>query len=401
MKYIVLVGDGMADYPIHEFGDKTPLETAKIPNMNYIALNGKVGLIHTIPEGFSPASDVANLSILGYDPLKYYSGRGPLEAANLGIRLGPDDIAFRCNLITEDTGRLMDYSAGHINSEEAKTLIEYIDRKLGSEKVKFYPGVSYRHLMIIRDASLKDFLLKADCVPPHDIIGRSIKDCLPKAEGVGILSELMDASRTLLSEHDINKVRIDLNENPGNMIWLWGQGVETNMPKFKDKFGIEGSVISAVDLIKGIGKIIGLDIINVPGATGYYDTNYAGKAEYALNALKKKDFVFVHVEAPDEAGHNGDLRAKVGAIENFDRFVVGGILKHFKAGEDFRMAVLPDHVTPVSLRTHTAEPVPFIICGKDVEPDGFSVFSEISGKNSNFIFKYGYELMEYLLIRKK
>lgn len=397
MKYIVLIGDGMADYPIRELGEKTPLEVAKIPNMNYLAKNGKVGLIHTIPKDFSPASDVANLSILGYDPLKYYSGRGPLEAANMGIALGPDDIAFRCNVVTVDQEKMVDYSAGHISSEEAATLIKFLDKDLGSDKVRFYPGVSYRHLMVVRDKPLREALLKIKCFPPHDIMGSRIKEHLPKGEGAEFLIKLMEDSRLLLAGHEINRVRIDLRENPANMIWLWGQGIETDMPKFKDKFGVEGSVISAVDLIKGIGKIVGLNVVDVPGATGYYDTNYQGKAKYALNSLRDRDFVFVHVEAPDEAGHNGDLRAKIGAIENFDRFVVGAILDRFKRLKNFRLAVLPDHPTPVSLRTHTAEPVPFAVYGKDIEPDQTPVFSEAVAKNSKFVFERGHELMEYLI----
>lgn len=400
MKYMVLVGDGMADYPVRELGEKTPLEAAKIPNMNYLANHGKVGLIHTIPKDFSPASDVANLSILGYDPVKYYSGRGPLEAANMGVALGPDDIAFRCNVVTVDGEKMVDYSAGHISSEEAATLIKFLDKNLGSDKVKFYPGISYRHLMVVSDKPLREALLDIKCFPPHDITGLKIKEYVPKGEGAEFMVKLMEDSMLLLAGHEINRVRIDLGENPANMIWLWGQGVETDMPKFKDKFGVEGSVISAVDLIKGMGKIVGLNVIDVPGATGYYDTNYQGKAKYALDSLKDRDFVFVHVEAPDEAGHNGDLRAKIGAIENFDRFVVGAILERFKNLGNCRLAVLPDHPTPVSLRTHTAEPVPFVVYGKGIESDAPTVFSETAAKNSKFVFERGHELMEYLINSK-
>ncbi|MFA5148328.1 MAG: cofactor-independent phosphoglycerate mutase [Candidatus Omnitrophota bacterium] len=395
MKHIVLVGDGMADYPVRELGNKTPLEAAKIPNMDFLARKGRSGLVRTVPGGFAPASDVANLSIIGYDPEKYYSGRGPLEAANMGIKLGPDDIAFRCNLVTVDNGLMSDYSAGHITTEEASSLIKSLDKTLGSEKIRFYPGVSYRHLMIVRDGSLKDALRKTECVPPHDITGMPVNGHLPKGGGREFLVKLMQDSQPLLASHEINHVRIDLKENPANMIWLWGQGVDANMPKFKELYGSEGSVISAVDLIKGIGKTIGLDVINVPGATGYYDTNYQGKAKYALDSLKQKDFVFVHVEAPDEAGHNGDLRAKITAIENFDRFIVGEVLKRFKDNGDFRVMVLPDHFTPVSLRTHTAEPVPFAMYGKGIEPgkNAAAVFSESAAKDSGLFFEHGKELM--------
>jgi len=397
MKYIVLVGDGMADYPIQELGNKTPLEAAKIPNMNYIAKNGRSGLTYTVPKGFAPASDVANLSIIGYDPAKYYSGRGPLEAANMGIKLGPDDIAFRCNLVSVDRNWMADYSAGHITSEEAGTLIRYLDKKLGSDRIKFYPGVSYRHLMIVRDGSIKEALRAVKCVPPHDITGMAIRDYLPKGEGAEFLIKLMEESRALLADHEINHVRLDLKENPADMIWLWGQGVETNMPTFKEKFGVDGSVISAVDLIKGIGKSIGLNIINVPGATGYYDTNYQGKAKYAIDSLKARDFVFVHVEAPDEAGHNGDLRAKIAAIENFDRFIVGAVLEKFKKLKDFRIMVLPDHSTPVSVRTHTAEPVPFAVFGKGVEQNNAEAYNETAAKATGLAFEHGHELMEYFI----
>jgi len=397
MKYIVMVGDGMADYPIKEIGNKTPLEAAKIPNMDYIAKNGRAGLVNTIPKGFAPASDVANLSIIGYDPVKYYSGRGPLEAANMGIKLGPDDIAFRCNLVTIDEGKMADYSAGHITSEEAATLIKYLDDKLGSDKIKFYPGVSYRHLLVIKDGSLKESLRALECVPPHDITGMTIKDYFPKGDGAKFLIKLMDDSRAILSEHEVNHVRIDLKENPADMIWLWGQGVETNMPTFREKFGIEGSVISAVDLIKGIGKSIGLNVINVPGATGYYDTNYQGKAKYAIDSLRQRDFVFVHVEAADEAGHNGDLRAKISAIENFDRFVVGAVLEKFKKEKDFRIMVLPDHNTPVSVRTHTAEAVPFAAFGRGIETNNAQAYSEAAAGATGLVFGHGHELMEYLI----
>ena len=397
MKYIVLVGDGMADYPISELGNKTPLEAAKIPNMDYIAKNGRAGLVYTVPKGFAPASDVANLSIIGYDPAKYYSGRGPLEAANMGIKLGPDDIAFRCNLVTVDRDRMADYSAGHITSDEAATLIRYLDKKLGSDRVRFYPGVSYRHLMIVRDGSLKEALRSTECVPPHDITGKMIKDFLPRGAGAEFLVKLIEDSRALLADHEVNHVRIDLKENPADMIWLWGQGVETNMPTFREKFGVDGSVISAVDLIKGIGKSIGLNVINVPGATGYYDTDYQGKAKYAIDSLKGGDFVFVHVEAPDEAGHNGDLRAKIAAIENFDRFVVGAVLEKFKKQKDFRMMVLPDHNTPVSVRTHTSEPVPFAVLGKGVEPNNAAAYNEAAAKATGLAFEHGHELMEYFI----
>ena len=396
MKYIILVGDGMADYPIKELGERTPLEAARTPNLDFIANSGSLGRIKTIPDKMSPASDVANLSIIGYDPQKYYTGRGPLEAANLGLELEENDVAFRCNLVTASADTLIDYSSGHIKSEEAAILIKYIDRTLGSERIKFYPGVSYRHLLLIKGDS-QEHLESLKCKAPHDITGEGILKNLPKGEGAEVIIKLMEDSRKLLERHEINLVRVDLKENPANMIWLWGQGKKPALPKFIEKFGITGSVISAVDLIKGMGRILGLKVINVAGATGYYDTNYRGKADAALESLENDDFVFVHVEAPDEAGHNGDLREKITAIERFDQLVVGTILEKFKGRNDFRILALPDHATPVSVKTHTSEPVLFGIYGKDIPKGGFQAYSEKEAEKSGLYFDKGHELMEYFI----
>ena len=396
MKYIVLVGDGMADYPIKELGDRTPLEVARTPNMDFIARHGRLGRIKTIPDKMSPASDVANISILGYDPEKYYTGRGPLEAANLGIELEEDDVAFRCNLVTVSGDTLVDYSAGHISSKEAAILIKFIDQNLGTNRIKFYPGVSYRHLMLVRKGT-DEHLDEPQCKPPHDISGQSISKNLPKGDGADILIKLMEDSRRILEKHEINQVRIDLKENPANMLWLWGGGRKPALPKFSERYGLTGSVISAVDLIKGLGKILGLQLINVPGATGYYDTDYEGKAKAALRSLEDKDFVFVHVEAPDEAGHNGNLREKILAIERFDQLVVGTILKAFKRKKNFRILVLPDHATPISVKTHTSDIVPFGIFGKGIVGRGFLNYSEKEAEKSDLYFEKGYELMEYFI----
>jgi len=399
-KYIILVGDGMADYPIEQLGMRTPLEAASTPNMDFIAQHGLLGQAKTIPDKMTPASDVANLSILGYDPKKYYSGRGPLEAANLGIKLEDDDVAFRCNLITASTDTLLDYSAGHIKTAEAEKLIKFIDQKLGSNKARFYHGISYRHLLLYkRGSELK--LQDLKCFAPHDITGQSISKNLPKGDNADLIIKLMQDSREILASHEINQVRLDLKENPANMIWLWGQGVKPSMPKFIDKFGLKGSVISAVDLLKGLGHILGLNVINVKGATGYYDTNYEGKAKAAIKSLKDNDFVFVHVEAPDEAGHNGDLREKLTAIERFDQFIVGAFLEYSKTNSDLRIMVLPDHPTPVSLKTHTADAIPFAIYGKNIEAKNFLNFSEKEAQKSDLFFENGYQLMEYLIERKK
>ncbi|OGW75225.1 MAG: cofactor-independent phosphoglycerate mutase [Omnitrophica bacterium RBG_13_46_9] len=399
MKYIVLVGDGMSGRPLDELNGRTTLEVAERQYMDEITKRGRLGVATTIPKGMTAASDVANLSILGYDPKKYYSGRGPLEAVNIGVDLGKNDVAFRCNLITQADDKMIDYSAGHINTKEAKVLIEHVDSVLGNDRIKFYPGVSYRHLMVLKTVSPEEALKfsKIKCMPPHDIIGKSISKNLPQGEGEEALIALMDKSKGILGSNDINKVRIDLGENPANMIWLWGQGVMPTIPSFKDLYGISGSIISAVDLIKGIGKIIGLDVIDVPGATGYYDTNFKGKGEYALKSLENKDFVFVHVEAADEAGHNADIRAKITAIENFDKFVVGTIWEEFKGRGGFRIMLLPDHATPISCRTHTADPIPFVICGEGVEPDSACIFTETAAKASKFVIGQGHLLMEYLI----
>ena len=395
MKYIVLVGDGMADYPMAELNGRTPLEASRIPNMNFIAQHGKLGRVRTIPASMTPASDVANLSIMGYDPATYYCGRGPLEAANLGVDLEPDDVAFRCNLITATGDILTDYSAGHINSREAASLIAYIDKNLGDDRIKFYPGISYRHLMVVKGGAL-DGLHEIHCKPPHDIAGKNISRNLPSGKNAQSIIDLLKESRGLLERHEINQVRVDLKENPANMIWLWGQGRKPSMPAFLQKFGVNGSVISAVDLIKGLGKIAGLQVINVPGATGYYDTDYAGKASAALESLKDKDFVFVHVEAPDEAGHNGDLREKIIAIERFDQMIVGAILAAFKDNGDFRILVLPDHATPVSLKTHVPDPVLFGIYGKGIPESHTPAYSEKEAQKAELFFERGHELMEYL-----
>ena len=401
MKYIVLVGDGMVDRPLEELDGKTPLEVAKIPNMDFIAREGRVGLANMIPTRMAPASDVANLSILGYNPRRYYTGRGPLEAANMGINLKEDEVAFRCNLVTVGDGIMSDYSAGHISSDEAATLIKELDKKLGSNEIKFYVGMSYRHLVVFKCKDREELrgLVRAKCTPPHDITGKKIAKFLPKkGDCTEFLKEFMERSKKVLAEQEVNRVRLDLKENPANMIWLWGQGVRPAMPKFRELFKIEGSIISAVHLIKGIGKLIGLDVIDVPGATGYYDTNYQGKADYALESLKEKDFVFVHVEAPDEAGHNGDLKEKIASIEKFDKFVVGTVLNHFKdSKEEFRILVLSDHATPISLRTHSRDYVCFAMYGTDIEQDAIRHFNEKEAKPTKFRIDRGHELLEFLI----
>jgi len=390
MKYIVLIGDGMADYPIPELGGLTPLQAADTPNMDFIAKHGKCGVARTVPDDKPPGSDVANLSIMGYDPQKYYSGRGPLEAASIGIKLEPNDIAFRCNLITEKNGSLADYSSGHITSEEASILIKAVDEKLG-KSCKFYPGVSYRHLLVMKTGE------NTECTPPHDVLGQSIEEVLPLGEGSELLISLIRASKPILENHEVNLKRKKAGKNMANLIWPWGQGKAPEMPLFKDMYGVSGSLISAVDLLKGIGKYAGLNVIDVPGATGYLDTNFSGKAQYALESLKERDFVLVHVEAPDEAGHMGNIEAKIKAISDFDEKVVGGMLNELGGFGDYKILVLPDHPTPISIRTHTRDPVPFAIYSSTESADYVDRFDEFAPKDGIFGLVEGHRLMNLLI----
>ncbi len=396
MKYAILVPDGMADLPLEELNDCTCMESANIPNMDMVARRGIVGTVKNVPRGMTPASDVANLSILGYDPRKYYCGRGPLEAANLNVNLEPNDVAFRFNTVTVNEDKMEDYSAGHISTKESKLLVKLLTDKFGSKRYSFYPGTSYRNLLVVHCDSEKEAeeISKITCFAPHDILDKLITKHFPKSQE---LVELMLKSREVIADSDINKVRIDLGQNPANMIWVWGQGRKPVMPTFKEAFNKTGGMISAVDLLKGMARILGLEVAEVPGATGYYDTNYEGKAEAAIEILKRKDFVFLHVEAPDEAGHNGDIRAKIAAIENFDSKIVGRIVKEFTdSGEDFRVLILPDHPTPIKKRTHTAEAVPFAMAGKDIVPDDVSVFTEKSAKAGSKHLNNGAELIKLL-----
>lgn len=400
MKYIILIGDGMADRPLKELGGRTCLQAAKTPNMDKIASEGEAGILSTIPKGFSPGSDVANLSILGYNPSKYYSGRAPLEAAYRGIKLASRDVAYRCNLVTlknlaDKKNTIMeDYSSGHITTDEAGILIKEINDRLGSREISFYPGISYRHIMVWRNGKHK-----IQCTPPHDITGRKINNHLPAGKGSDILNTLMEKSREVLITHPVNKKRVRQGLNPANSIWLWGQGKKSSIPYFKDKYGLKGALISAVDLTKGLGVCAGFKIINVKGATGYLDTNYIGKANAALRSLKTVDIVYLHVEAPDEAGHNGDIKSKIQAIEDFDSKVVGTILKGIRVFKDYRILVLPDHATPIEVRTHTDEPVPFAIYDSRIKRknDGVTFDESIAKKKGMKIFEQGYKLMGYFV----
>jgi len=382
MKYAVLIGDGMADYPIEKLGGKTILQAARTPAMDYIAVHGNTGLAKTIPDGLPAGSDVANMSIIGYDPAVYYSGRAPLEAASMGVALASDDVAFRCNLVTIEQGRIKDYSAGHISSEEAEILIETLDTELGNEELRFYPGISYRHLLVARN----NLGVETECTPPHDITGKKIEEYLPEGKDGDFFSDIIKKSMIILELHPVNLKRIEEGKNPANSIWVWGQGYAPKFTPFQELYGKAGAVISAVDLLKGIGIYAGLDVIEVPGATGYLDTNYEGKANAAIEALKTKDLVFVHVEAPDEAGHEGSIDKKLRAVEDFDSRIVAPILKHAKASDEpFTILVLPDHPTPISLKTHVPDPIPFAVYRTDKkDSDGAETFDEESVKKGSF-----------------
>lgn len=398
MKYAVLIGDGMADYPIDKLGGKTILQAARTPAMDYVASHGKNGLAKTISDGFPPGSDVANMSILGYDPAVYYSGRAPLEAASMGVKLATDDVAFRCNLITIEHGRIKDYSAGHISNEEAKILIENLDMELSTEELSFYPGISYRHLLVAR----RNLGIDTECTPPHDITGEKFEEYLPEGKEGDFFSELIEKSMTILEMHPVNLKRSEEGKNPASSIWVWGQGYAPKFTPFKELYGKTGAIISAVDLLKGIGIYAGLDVIEVQGATGYLDTNYEGKTSAAIEALKTKDLVFVHVEAPDETGHEGSIDKKLKAVEDFDSQIVAPMLRHAKASDEpFTILILPDHPTPISLKTHTRDPIPFAIYRTDkIDSDGIETFDEESAKKGSLGLVSASDLIEMLVKAK-
>jgi len=399
MKYVVLLGDGMADYSIPELGGKTPLEYARTPHMDRMAAEGAIGLVDTIPQGLKPGSDVANLTVLGYDAAKLYSGRGPLEAANMGVKLKPEDVAFRCNLVTLGEGEdpvMDDFTADHISSREAAAIIQDLNQKMGNEIFQFYPGVSYRHLFVWRSGA--DNL---NTTPPHDITGQPTNDYLPSGIGFHDILDIMKAAHTYLPEHPINRERIQRGKKPANALWLWGQGKAPQMVKLTDKYNLHGGMISAVDLLNGIGIYAGLEVVHVEGATGYTDTNYIGKAEKALEVLKSKDFIFVHVEAPDEMGHEGNLDGKIKAIEDFDEKVVGTIMKGLDSLGPVRVMVLSDHPTPIAVRTHVSDPSPFAVWSSVPEERlaTGAPYGESSALKAGILITPGRELMDLFITR--
>jgi len=395
VKYIVVVGDGMADRPLRELGGRTPLQVADKPNMDWIASQGRNGLLRTVPKGMEPESDIAIMSILGYDPRKYHTGRGPLEAAGLGVPLGEKDIAFRCSLITEEKGVIKDYSAGHITTEEAKDLVKAMKKTFG-HLGDFYVGVSYRHLFVMRDPPKGSDELET--TPPHEIVGEKLDKHLIKPKNLKIaknLNEMILNSRKILSNHPVNVERVKKGERPANAIWIWGQGRKPAMEPIAKKYGIKGAIISAVNLVKGLGVYAGMDKLDVPGATGYYDTSYENKAKFGLKALEDHDLVFIHVEAPDEAGHAGDIERKIEAIENLDRRLIKKILNGLK--DEYVISILADHPTPIKERVHVPDPVPFAIYSTKEGRDDVEHFDELSAGKGAFGILEGHKFMDKLL----
>lgn len=398
MKYLVILGDGMADRPIESLNGKTPLASADTPMMNELAAKGEIGMVHTIPQGMSPGSDTANLSVLGYDPRMYYSGRSPLEALSIGVPMKDTDIALRCNLVTlseeeenyEDR-TIIDHSSGEISTEDAAVLLEAARKELETEEFRFYAGTSYRHLLIWDKGKT------VDLTPPHDILGQKIGDKLP---GAPQLQEMMRKSYDILVNHPINLERKKKGKNPANSCWFWGAGTRPKLSSFEEKTGKKGAMISAVDLLKGIAVGTSMKVITVEGANGGLHTNYEGKAQAAVDVLTKDgyDFVYVHLEGPDEMGHQGSTERKVKAVENLDQRIIRPIVEGLRAaGEDFRMVILPDHPTPVSLRTHTADNVPYLLYDSTMEQEHSWKYNEEEAKKSGNLIKEGHKLIEYLL----
>lgn len=398
MKYLILLCDGMSDYPVKELGGKTPMQAAYKPNMDKLARVSELGMAKTVQDCMPPGSDVANLSVLGYDPEKCYGGRSPLEAASIGVDMKPSDVSFRCNLVTLSNEEkfqdrtMLDYCADDISTAEAAELIKFIDENLGKPPFKFYSGVSYRHLLIRENGQVPAEPLTA----PHDITNKKIAPFINNPDGSELYG-LMEKSCALLKNHPVNLERIKYNKKPANSIWLWGEGRKREFISFEEKFGLSAAMISAVDLLKGIGKLTGMEVINVPGVTGYLDTNFEGKANAAINALKSgTDLVYIHIEAPDECGHRNEIEGKVKAIELIDERVLKLILNAFEGGE-IKILICPDHPTPLSLRTHTNEPVPYLIYDSTKSLQGADSFTEENSVKSGIYIAKGYELIKRLI----
>jgi 2,3-bisphosphoglycerate-independent phosphoglycerate mutase len=391
-KYVIIVPDGAADEALEQFDNQTALEAARIPHMDAISRQGRQGMVQTVPQGLAPGSDVAQMSLLGYDPQRYYSGRAPIEAVAQDIRLALGDWVFRCNLVTIADGKMADHSAGHISTREAETLVNELAQELSDEHIAFHTGVSYRHLMVCQDLEFD-----VHTYPPHDHIGKSVEKILPRGKGSDFLRDLMYRSMAFMADHDVNRVRHDLGENPVSSIWLWGQGRKALLDSFYKRHGLKGVAITAVDLVRGLAKLIGFDLMEVPGATGFVDTNYEGKAQAAIQALEDHDMVFIHVEGPDEASHQGNAQMKVQALEKIDEFIVGPVWDSLQAYEHWRILVMPDHPTLVRTCAHSADPVPFAMAGTGIKSIIEKPFSEPNASESGFRIKKGFELMEYFI----
>ena len=392
-KYVIVVPDGAADKPLPMYGGKTIFEAANKPNIDAISMMGKQGLCRTVPPSLQPGSDVAMMAVLGYNPVKYYTGRAPIEAVAQGINVTENDWIFRCNLVTTVDGKMFDHSSGHISSEEGKTFIDELNKKLSSDRIRFYPGVGYRHLMIANGYDFSDLQLK----PPHDHIGEKIEDLLPCGKNAEVLIDLIRKSEKLFKDHDINLTRRNSKKSEATSIWLWGYGKKAKMEAFEKKYGLKGAAITAVDLVKGLANLIGFDFIKVEGATGYWDTNYRAKGLAAIEALKKYDIVIVHVEATDEAGHAGDAAIKKKALEDIDKHIVGPVMAELKKYPSWRILVMPDHPTPVPTRGHTNDPIPFAMAGDGVNHNIHLPLGETNAAKTGILFNNGYELMESFL----
>ncbi|NIA07952.1 MAG: cofactor-independent phosphoglycerate mutase [Actinobacteria bacterium] len=393
MRYAVIIPDGAPDEPVGELGNRTPLEAGRLPNINWVAGHGRTGTATHVPTNMPPGSDIAIMSLIGYNPRKNYNGRAPIEAAGQKIKLGPKEWVFRANLVSIIDGKMVDYSAGHISSQEAKVLIKLLAEKSAGKGVKFYPGVSYRHLAVFADGKFN----KLRSTPPHDIIGQSVQKYRLKGKDAEPLRELMDLAAELFENHEINEVRRQLNESPATNIWLWGQGQRTELEQFSNRFGLKGALIAGTDLIKGLARLVGWEVIDVAGATGYLDTDYKAKGRAAVKALRQYDLVTVHVEAPDEAGHTGDAKAKLAALEAIDKHIVGPVLEELRKNKQWRILICPDHPTPVRLRTHVAKPVPFAMAGKGITGVLADNFTEANAEAADLHIEQGWELMEYFL----
>jgi 2,3-bisphosphoglycerate-independent phosphoglycerate mutase len=398
MKYVIIIPDGCADEPQESLGGKFPLEAARVPNMDAIASAGVVGRANNVPANLPAGSDVANLSLLGYDPLAHFTGRAPLEAAAQGIELGADDWAIRCNLVTVADQTMRDFTAGHITTEEARLLLAAAQEALGSDRLQFYPGVSYRNLLVYRGAGRKaPFSVDTRATPPHDLTDKSVLDDYPRGPGSDLLNQLMSDSVGVFADHPVNKARVANGKLPATNIWLWGQGRVPNLKSFAELYGKQGVMITAVDLLRGLAALLGWRRIEVPGATGYTDTDYAAKGRAAIAALPETDVVCVHVEATDEASHEGDCAAKVKALEEIDSKIVGPLHAALKAQGDYRILVSPDHPTPLRTKTHSHGFVPFAIAGTGITPDGSTTYDDRVAGQSALEFPAGWKLMQYFL----